>query len=73
MGNCLVEQYIHRRPRVALLNIGVEEIKGNDLVKRCRDVSETQSINFTGYIEGNQLLSDKADVIVCDGLWVTFV
>jgi glycerol-3-phosphate acyltransferase PlsX len=68
MGNCLVEQYIHRRPRVALLNIGAEEIKGNDLVKRCAEMlSETQSINFTGYIEGNQLLTDKADVIVCDG------
>ena len=64
MGELFAEQYIHRRPRVALLNIGAEEIKGNDLVKRCAEMlSETQSINFTGYIEGNQLLFDKADVI----------
>ena len=37
-------------------------------MKRCAEMlSETQSINFKGYIEGNQLLTDKVDVIVCDG------
>ncbi|MCG7489437.1 phosphate acyltransferase PlsX [Vibrio sp. Of14-4] len=68
MGSALAEQYLERPPRVAILNIGAEEIKGNDLVKRCAEMlSQTNSINYIGYIEGNQLLSDVADVVVCDG------
>ncbi|KJY90742.1 phosphate acyltransferase [Vibrio neptunius] len=68
MGSALTEQYLDRQPRVAILNIGAEEIKGNDLVKRCAEMlSQTQSVNFVGYIEGNQLLHDAADVVVCDG------
>ncbi|MEL7293366.1 MAG: phosphate acyltransferase PlsX [Pseudomonadota bacterium] len=68
MGSALAEQYLQRAPRVAILNIGAEEIKGNDLVKRCAEMlSQTQSVNFVGYIEGNQLLHDAADVVVCDG------
>ena len=68
MGSALAEQYLQKSPRVAILNIGAEEIKGNDLVKRCAEMlSETKSVNFVGYIEGNQLLHDAADVVVCDG------
>ncbi|NRF61639.1 phosphate acyltransferase PlsX [Vibrio coralliilyticus] len=68
MGSALTEQYLDRPPRIAILNIGAEEIKGNDLVKRCAEMlSQTQSVNFVGYIEGNQLLQDAADVVVCDG------
>ena len=68
MGSALVEQYVGKPPRVAILNIGAEEIKGNDLVKRCAEMLEnTRSVNFVGYIEGNQLLHDAADVVVCDG------
>ncbi len=68
MGSALAEQYLEHSPRVAILNIGAEEIKGNDLVKRCAEMlSQTNSMNYIGYIEGNQLLSDVADVVVCDG------
>ncbi len=68
MGSALVEEIIGRAPRVAILNIGAEEIKGNDLVKRCAEMlSQTHEVNFIGYIEGNQLLHDAADVVVCDG------
>lgn len=68
MGGALAEEHLDRPPRVAILNIGEEEIKGNDLVKRCAEMlSQTKSINFSGYIEGNQLLHDAADVVVCDG------
>ncbi len=68
MGSALAEQYLERPAKVAILNIGAEEIKGNDLVKRCSEMlSQTKSVNFTGYIEGNQLLTDNADVVVCDG------
>ncbi|EME3970731.1 phosphate acyltransferase PlsX [Vibrio fluvialis] len=68
MGSALAEQHLSRPPRVAILNIGAEEIKGNDLVKRCAEMlHQTQAVNFIGYIEGNQLLLDAADVVVCDG------
>ncbi|MGX9417324.1 phosphate acyltransferase PlsX [Vibrio sp. WJH972] len=68
MGSALAEQHLDRPPRVAILNIGEEEIKGNDVVKRCAEMLKTtDSINFIGNIEGNQILSDEADVVVCDG------
>jgi glycerol-3-phosphate acyltransferase PlsX len=68
MGSALAEQHLNRPPRVAMLNIGEEEIKGNDLVKRCAEMlKETRAVNFIGNIEGNQLLTDTADVVVCDG------
>jgi glycerol-3-phosphate acyltransferase PlsX len=68
MGSALAEQHLNRLPRVAILNIGEEEIKGNDVVKRCAEMLKvTDSIHFIGNIEGNQLLRDVADVVVCDG------
>ncbi|HBV75347.1 MULTISPECIES: phosphate acyltransferase PlsX [Vibrio] len=68
MGSALAQVHIEKAPRVALLNVGEEEIKGNDLVKRCSELlSQTKEINYSGYIEGNQLFYDVADVIVCDG------
>jgi len=68
MGSALAQEHLSSAPRVAILNIGEEEIKGNDLVKRCAEMlSQTKSINFTGYIEGDQLFHDVADVVVCDG------
>ncbi|PMH46806.1 phosphate acyltransferase [Vibrio sp. 10N.286.49.B3] len=68
MGSALAEQHLSRPARVAILNIGAEEIKGNDLVKRCAEMlSQSESVDYIGYIEGNQLLQGVADVIVCDG------
>ena len=55
-------------PRVGLVNVGKEKGKGNDLAKECYDALEAeQSINFIGNIEGSDVLTDKADVVVCDG------
>lgn len=57
-----------QRPRIALLNIGEEEIKGNDLVKKAAELlSANGALNYVGYIEANRLFDDVADVIVCDG------
>ncbi|MGR5146036.1 phosphate acyltransferase PlsX [Photobacterium alginatilyticum] len=68
MGAVLAEQENNASPRVALLNIGEEEIKGNDLVKRCAEMlASSPDINYIGYLEGNELYSGRADVIVCDG------
>jgi len=55
-------------PRVALLNIGEEESKGNELVKNTHlKLKENKDINFVGNIEGKDLLRGVVDVIVCDG------
>ncbi|MBS0359564.1 MAG: phosphate acyltransferase PlsX [Proteobacteria bacterium] len=56
------------KPRVGLLNIGVEEIKGNDQVKRTALLlSDCNMINYIGYIEGDDIFKGRADVVVCDG------
>ena len=56
------------KPRVALLNIGEEESKGNLLtIATYKLLAESDEINFIGNIEGRHIFSGKADVIVCDG------
>jgi phosphate acyltransferase len=56
------------RPRVGLLNIGEEEGKGNILTQAAYPLlKENSQVNFTGNIEGRDLLLDKADVMVCEG------
>jgi phosphate acyltransferase len=56
-------------PRVALLNMGVEETRGGDiLVDAYRRLKNSPGINFVGNIEGNDLAKGTADVIVCEGL-----
>jgi glycerol-3-phosphate acyltransferase PlsX len=55
-------------PRIALLNMGVEETKGGDiLVSAHRRLKTVGGVNFVGNIEGNDLAKGKADVIVCEG------
>jgi len=54
-------------PRVALLNIGVEDIKGNDMVRDGAALLSASSLNYVGFIEGNEIFSGKTDVVVTDG------
>ncbi len=55
-------------PRVGLLNIGEEEIKGNDQVKHTAQLlSDSENINYIGYIEGGDIFRGGVDVVVCDG------
>ena len=54
-------------PTVALLNIGSEEIKGNDRVKQAASVLADSHLNYAGFAEGNDIYSGQFDVIVCDG------
>ena len=56
-----------KSPRVALLNIGSEEIKGNEQVKKAAELLKNAHINYIGYIEGDEIYQGIADVIVCDG------
>ncbi len=54
-------------PRVALLNVGTEASKGNELVKAAYPKLASLPINFVGNIEAREFMSGKADVVVCDG------
>lgn len=55
-------------PRVALLNVGEEEIKGNEQVRLASHLlAQCEIINYIGYVEGSDLFRDVADVVVCDG------
>jgi glycerol-3-phosphate acyltransferase PlsX len=56
-----------RKPRVGLLSIGEEEIKGNELTRAVFDLLKDSPVNFVGNVEGGDLFSGKVDVIVCDG------
>lgn len=57
----------HDQPRVGLLNIGEEEIKGNDFIKATHELLRASSLNYIGYVEGDGIFHGDADVVVCDG------
>jgi phosphate acyltransferase len=56
-----------RRPRVALLSIGEEEMKGNELTREAYNELKRMPIHFVGNVEGGDVFSGNVDVIVCDG------
>lgn len=55
------------RPRIALLNIGAEDSKGIDTVREAAALLNAGTLNYVGFIEGSELFSGKADVVVTDG------
>jgi glycerol-3-phosphate acyltransferase PlsX len=55
------------RPSVGLLNVGEEEIKGNDVVKRAAELLRASGLNFHGNVEGDDIYRGTTDVVVCDG------
>lgn len=69
MGSALIQAVDKKtKPKIALLNIGVEEIKGNDQVKRTAHMlSECNLLNYVGYVEGDHFYSGEVDLVVCDG------
>jgi glycerol-3-phosphate acyltransferase PlsX len=68
MGAMLVAAVEHKeRPSVGLLNIGVEDIKGNETVKRAGELLRTSGLNFHGNVEGDDIYKGTTDVVVCDG------
>jgi phosphate acyltransferase len=56
-----------RRPRVALLSIGEEEAKGNELTREAANRLKHSSLNFVGNVEGRDVFRGSVDVVVCDG------
>lgn len=68
MGAMLVAAMEHKeRPSVGVLNIGEEEIKGNEVVKAAAELLRASGLNFVGNVEGDGIYKGHADVIVCDG------
>ncbi len=68
MGASLVGAIEHKdRPSVGILNIGEEDIKGNDVVKRAAELLKDSGLNFVGNVEGDGLYKRAPDVIFCDG------
>ncbi len=69
MGSVMAAQVDSvENPRVALLNMGEEAMKGSDHIKQAAlELSANDEINYIGFIEGSDIFSNKADVIVCDG------
>lgn len=54
-------------PKVGLLNIGAEEMKGNERVKEAGRLLAASQLNYVGFIEGDDIYSGAVDVVVCDG------
>jgi phosphate acyltransferase len=54
-------------PRVALLNIGAEEMKGSDTIREAAALLSASRLNYIGFVEGDDVYSGKVDVVACDG------
>jgi glycerol-3-phosphate acyltransferase PlsX len=67
MGSALATVDGIERPSVGLLNIGEEDIKGNDVVKQTAELLKASGLNFHGNVEGTDIYKGTTDVIVCDG------
>ena len=68
MGSCLVTSSGGPTfPSIGLLNVGSEDIKGNEIVKEASELLKNSSLNFKGNVEGTDIYRGTTDVIVCDG------
>ena len=68
MGSVLVKSLEDNdAPSVGLLNIGIEDIKGNNTVKEAAELIKASPLNYKGYIEGDSIYTGNVDVVVCDG------
>ena len=71
MGSALFRAlFSNQKPKIALLNVGLEETKGNDILKKTYSILKNNKIknfDFSGYIEGNHIMDGNIDVIITDG------
>ncbi len=67
MGSVLAEVNGVEHPKVGLLNIGEEDIKGNEQVKEAARLLAASDLNYIGFVEGDGIYLDDVDVVVCDG------
>ena len=71
MGSALFKSlFSNPKPRIALLNVGLEEYKGNEVLKKAFSIlkkNKIKNFEFQGYIEGNHIMEGNVDVIITDG------
>lgn len=69
MGNQLVRALYPEKdePKIGLLNVGTEEIKGTEVIKNTHTMLSNSHLNFVGNVEGTDIFSGRVDVVVCDG------
>ena len=68
MGSILVQAVENiEAPKVGLLNIGHEDVKGNETVKAASELLKNSPINYVGFVEGDDIFTTDLDVIACDG------
>jgi glycerol-3-phosphate acyltransferase PlsX len=68
MGSITVEQTEGiARPTVGLLNIGEEDMKGNSKIKKTAELLKASNLNYTGFVEGDDIYKGTVDLVVCDG------
>ena len=68
MGSVLVQHLDKvKKPTIGLLNVGAEEIKGSEKVKKASELLTASDLNYVGYVEGDEIYENKVNVIVCDG------
>ena len=67
MGSVLASVNGIDHPRVGLLNIGEEDIKGNEQVKEAAQLLAASDLNYVGFVEGDGIFLENVDVVVCDG------
>jgi glycerol-3-phosphate acyltransferase PlsX len=68
MGSVYAREILgYRRPRVGLLSVGTEDVKGNELTQEAFKLCKQVDLHFIGNVEGHDLFANKVDVVVCDG------
>lgn len=68
MGSVIAEDMLEKeRPAIGLLNIGQEDMKGNETVREAGQLLAESGLNYIGFVEGDQIFSDEVDVVVSDG------
>ena len=68
MGSIAVEQTENiSQPTVGLLNVGEEEMKGNDKIKKTSELLKASNLNYQGFVEGDDIYKGSVDLVVCDG------
>jgi len=68
MGSVYSQEVLgYKSPRVGLLNVGTEEVKGNELTLEAFRLCKQVELNFIGNVEGHDLFSNRVDVVVCEG------
>ena len=68
MGSIAVQNTENiQNPSVGLLNVGSEELKGNEKSQETSELLKNSSLNYIGFVEGDDIYKGNIDVIVCDG------